>query len=214
MIKKLSWRVETESLIWMNKILNSKSSHFHLCLTSYVRSHSRFPTELLLSLTDQRSLQSCLSAHKHTLLALISVTQRPGCSTSQPAGYWTCGAFPAPMIYSTNSLEAHCWGLIDYQNQSHKNDCIASQLSESINYSAVPADLNISSPSSISHPKVSSINVTTRQRFHSHKQSDTCYELYLCWDEHIVASRLGLLHDDFPLKDVEWLPLIDSKKIN
>lgn len=102
---------------------------------------------------EQDCLQS-LCQHEPPI-ALISVTQHPGCSTTQPAGYWTCEAFPCSEDLSHKQSLKTAWdwlalGVIDCRNQSHKNDCIGSWVAESINYRAMPADLNISSPPSTS----------------------------------------------------------------
>lgn len=127
-----------------------KHFNFHLHLTSYEK-HS----EALLpgGFSSQHCLQS-LCQHAAQIL-LISVTQRRECSTTQPAGYWTCEAFPCSedLSHKQSLKTARDWlalGVIDCWNQSHKNDCIGSRVSESINYGAVPADLNISSSTSAS----------------------------------------------------------------
>lgn len=150
-------RTEIESLPWINKILNFKPFHFHLYFTLYVHNgslRSTFPLRLSYRWQeDQHCLQSLC---QYTApIALISVTQHPGCSTIQPAGYWTCEAFPCSedLSHKQSLKTAQDWlalGVIDCLNQSHKNDYIGSWVGESINYRAMPADLNISSPISTS----------------------------------------------------------------
>lgn len=88
---------------------------------------------------DQQCLQS-LCQHTPSI-ALISVTQHTGCSTTQPAGYWTCEAFPFSEDLSHKQSLKTAWdwlalGVIDCWNQSHKNDCIGSWVGEPINYRA------------------------------------------------------------------------------
>lgn len=132
---------------------NIKFQNISLSVTFHIKCTQQHAQNFLLSL--HFCLEHCLQSLRQQTAptAFISVTQHHGCSTTQPAGYWTCEAFPCSEdISHKQSLKTArdrlALRVIDCWNQSHKNDCIGSWVSESINYRAMPADLNIFSPPS------------------------------------------------------------------
>lgn len=139
-----------------HQILNSKHLVF-IYISQFMYTYT-FPPRVSYRWQEERIVCN-LSASTSTDSSHLRNSARC-CSTTQPAGYWTCEAFPCSqdLSHKQSLKSARDWlalGLIDCWKPSHKNDCFGSWLTESINYRAMPADLNIPPPEYISHFKAS-----------------------------------------------------------